>query len=294
MIFDMHQMIPPPPHDAFEWRTTFPRQALVCPALEEHARHMVSTRAWTLGSSLSPLDDEEGWGEVASAMHVEPEALARVCQVHGNAVVVVDGAHRVHRGAPLQDGDIVVTDDPECAIAVQGADCVPLLVADVTGRAVAAAHAGWRGMTARVPEATVAGLARIYGSRPENLMVAVGPSIGACCYQVGGDVRDAFAEAGFSSSQLDRWFLDRPVASEANPSMLATLPVLDRSASSAHWFLDLWAIVREQLEGAGVRPDRILMAGLCTASHPDALCSYRRDGRHAGRLAAAIRPLRRP
>ena len=282
MIFDMNEMILPSPHQAFEWRRSSSHETLVCAPLERYAPHFFSTRAWKLGASRSPADDDEGWAEIAAAMDVEPKALVRVRQVHGNAVVVA------RRNSPLTEADVVVTDDPARAIAVQGADCVPLLVADVTRGVVAAAHAGWRGMTKRVPASTVAGLARAYRSKPEDLVVAVGPSIGACCYQVGQDVRDSFAAAGFSPSQLDRWFLARPAERAANPPM----PTIERAVGPGRWFLDLWAVAREQLEAAGVQPDRIFAAELCTASHPETLCSYRRDGREAGRLAAAIKPVR--
>jgi YfiH family protein len=189
--------------------------------------------------------------------------------VHG-ASVIVRRAGDPRRGvAPLQDADIIISDDPALVLAIQTADCAPLLVADCRIGVVAAAHAGWRGMAARVPEVTVQALATTFGSRPADLVAAIGPSISASCYEVGGEVRDRFTSAGFPAPQLERWFTpaQRP----------------------GHWYFDGWASVRDQLEEAGLSPDRIHLAGLCTASHPDLFCSYRRDGKAAGRTAAAIR-----
>src|SRR6185436_2338343 len=120
---------------------------------------------------------------------------------------------------------------------------------------------------------------------------AAGPSIGACCYEVGREVRDAFGMAGFSPADLDRWFLISPIASVANPPM----PGLRQDRRRDHWFFDGWASTREQLQQAGVQSDRMFSAELCTASHPDVLCSYRRDGAPAGRIAAVVSPRpRRP
>jgi len=113
----------------------------------------------------------------------------------------------------------------------------------------------------------------------------VGPAVGACCYEVGEDVRASFAAAGFTAGQLARWF-------HAEPLTLADNPPMQKPGStrrSGHWFFDGWACVREQLEAAGVPRDQIFTADLCTASHPGVLCSYRRDGNTAGRMAAVVR-----
>jgi hypothetical protein len=181
--------------------------------------------------------------------------------------------------------DIVVADDRRIAIAIQTADCVPLLIADRRSGAVAAVHAGWRGMAARAPQKAVAVLQEEFGSHPADLIAAIGPSIGACCYEVGADVRDAFAAAAFDVDQLSRWFTDTPRPTTRNPSMPSvarSLPRPDR------WYFDGWSAVRHQLDLAGVLPKHVHAADLCTGSHPE-LCSYRRDGAAAGRIAAVIR-----
>jgi len=198
---------------------------------------------------------------------VDSHHLRRLHQVHGAAVSVSRAGAAGSRVQP--DADIIISDDPALVLAIQTADCVPLLMADRRTPCVAAAHAGWRGLAARVPGAAIEALAREFGSRPEDLIAAVGPSISAPRYEVGASVRARFEEAGFSTAQLARWFsaAERP----------------------EHWYFDGWQAARDQLEDAGVPPSQIHIAALCTATHADVFCSYRRDGSPAGRMAAAIR-----
>jgi YfiH family protein len=273
-------MILPPPSDTFAWTETPAGPALVCRPLERFAAHVFTTRSWLLGSPA--VDEADRWGEVAKAVGTDPARLLRVHQVHGADVVI----HRV--GSPLgrpADADIILTDDRSTGLAIQTADCVPLLLADSRTGAVAAAHAGWRGMAQRVPLVAVEAMANAFGSRESKLVAAIGPSIGACCYAVGHEVRDRFAAAGFSEWELSRWFTTEARSSPGNPPLAR----LTLRAREGHWFLDMWTAARDQLRSAGVREDRIFVAELCTTSHPDTLCSYRRDGAPAGRMAAAIR-----
>jgi hypothetical protein len=209
--------------------------------------------------------------------------MTRLRQVHGRDTVI--GDHLAIGDDILREADIVLTRDPSRAIAVQAADCVPLLIADSRLGVVAAAHAGWRGLVQRVPDEAVKGLVRTYGSRPEDLLAAIGPSIGACCYEVGTDVVNAFVVSGFTGDERRRWFAEQPSPSPHNPSM----PGLSPTPRPGHAYFDGWACAQEQLVAAGLLRTRIFSAGLCTASHPDTLCSYRRDGQRAGRMAGAIR-----
>jgi YfiH family protein len=270
----------PQPNEHFRWVQDASGPALVCTPLQTAAAHLFTTRAWTLGGPASGAEVTTAWAEVARVLEVPPARLARVRQVHGASVAVVRGMEP----SPA-DADIIVARGEGVAVAVQAADCVPLLLADRRTGAVAAAHAGWRGLAAGVPPAAVAALAREFGSRADDLIAALGPSIGACCYQVGEDVRRRFEEELGARDSLSRWFLAQPAAWPANPPMAR----IDAAPVSGRWFLDMWAAAREQLAAAGVRPDQTFCAGLCTASHPSILCSYRRDGAPAGRMAAAIR-----
>jgi YfiH family protein len=265
----------PQPNGAFEWVQAEAGPALRCRALTPYASHLFTTRHWPLGR------DSESWADVAAALKLSPTQLVRVRQVHGASVLVAG----TPAAADLTQADIIVAHGrPDIGLAVQAADCVPLLMADTRTGAIAAAHAGWRGLAARVPAAAVGAMAREFGSVASDILAAVGPSVGACCYEVGADVAERFADAGFDREARDRWFLERPLASPTNPS-LSGVPA---RARAEHWFFDGWSAVRDELLEAGLQAERIFIAELCTASHPRTLCSYRRDGRRAGRIAGAI------
>jgi YfiH family protein len=257
----------PQPSGGFEWVQAAGGPALVCSALRPYADHLFTTRAWALGSRAQARDED--WAPVAAALGVEAR-LARMHQVHGAAVVVRrSGDASRSAGEPLPDADILISDDPSLVLAIQTADCVPLLIADRITGAVAAAHAGWRGLAAGVPGLTVAALARELGSAPADLIAAIGPSISAERYEVGQDVRTRFLAAGFSAEEISRWFR--------------------AGARPGHWLFDGGRSAYDQLEAAGLPAGSIHLSGLCTATYPDLFCSYRRDGKGAGRIAAAIR-----
>ena len=258
-----------------------PGAALACRGLEPFAHHVITTRTWALGAG-SHSDTDSAWAEVAAALG---RPIVRVHQVHG-ADLMVQRAGDPPLGA-LPDADIIVSDDPTVAITIQVADCVPILIADRRTGAVAAAHAGWRGLAAGVPRVTVEALAHEFGSRPADLMAAAGPSIGACCYEVGPDVRRRFEEARWPESTASRWFFAGPQPTIDNPSIAG----LRAARRPDHWYFDSGRAACDQLESAGVPREQIFVADLCTASHPRVLCSYRRDGAEAGRIAAVIRPL---
>jgi YfiH family protein len=263
----------PQTNDGFAWVQAPAGSALVCRALEPFASHLFTTRDWTLGSP-SHGDESEAWDQVAGAADVDAARLVRARQVHGADVIVRRAGQRPHatdatsaaRERPA--ADILISNDATLALAIQTADCVPILLADRRTGAVAAAHAGWRGLAAGVPAAAVDALAREFGCRAEDLIAAAGPSISAPRYEVGPEVRDAF-QAGRSAAELARWFSPSPRA--------------------GHWQFDGWAAVRDQLEAAGVPSNQIHVAALCTATYPDLFCSYRRDGSPAGRMAAVVR-----
>jgi polyphenol oxidase len=255
----------PQPSDGFVWVQAAGGAALVCAPLRSVADHLFTTRVWALGSG-SGSDME--WAPVAAAIGVDLPHLIRVHQVHGAAVIV----HRLgdlRTSGPRPDADIIISNDPSVALAIQTADCVPLLIADSKGGAVAAGHAGWRGLAAGVPAAVVEALAREFSAMPENLVAAIGPCISSPSYEVGRDVMERFAAAGCADAQLARWF--------------------SAGDRDDRWQFDGWQAARDQLEAAGLRPDGIHFSRLCTAEYSDLLCSYRRDGKNAGRMAAAIR-----
>jgi len=255
------------PPDGFEWVPQPWGRVLRAPGLSEVADHFFTTRQLRL---RGPGVEAREWALVAGAIGVAPSRLLRPRQVHGPAVAVVPRGtsfgtfSRGRRPA----ADAVVTDDPSCALAVQSADCVPLLMADSRTGAIAAVHAGWRGMAAGIIEAAIAALRAHFGSRAADLTAALGPSIGPCCYGVGEDVVEAFSAAGHSPAWIDRWFL---------------------GGRNDGYRLDLRTAARDQLCGAGLQADRIHAADLCTAHDHTRFYSYRAEGSGTGRLAAVIR-----
>ena len=224
------------------------------------ARHCFTTKDLTL------RDRADEWSAVAAWMGVTLEDLLLISQVH-EATVAEASADR-KRPWPRPDADAIIGNDPAAAIAVRVADCVPILLAEESGRSVAAVHAGWRGTSRRVAIAAVESMQARYGVRPERIVAAVGPCIGPCCYEVGADTKAAFRATGHHPALLERWFIARPLGK---------------------FHLDLWQATRDQLQGAGLHPANIHVAGLCTRTHSDRFHSYRADGPGAGRMAAVIR-----
>jgi YfiH family protein len=254
----------PKASDGFEWTDESWGAALRCRPLGVHAPHLFTTRQLELSSA-------DHLRELADALDAREVAMLR--QVHGrNVVVVRKGAPVSH---PWPEADALVSDSADVAIAVRAADCVPLLMADRARGVVAAVHAGWRGTAARVVAAAIDALAREFGTRPADLVVAIGPSIGACCYEVGTDLVDAFAAAGHERYLIDRWFLSPPPARGSKVRAPLTLDVARANL--------------DQLVLAGVPADQIYPSGLCTAMHLDVLTSYRREKEKAGRIAGIIR-----
>jgi YfiH family protein len=243
----------PQPNGEFEWVQASWGPALRCPAIQ--APHVFTTR------SLELRSNHEAWRQLAADLGVEPANMFHPKQVHGDAVFVVpSGAAERGEGA-CGVADIIMTSNTDSAVAVQAADCVPLLFFDPATGAVAAAHAGWRGTAAGVARSTTRAMADRFGSRADDLIVAIGPSIGPCCYRVGEELLGAFGAEG------RRWFYHL----------------------AGGWMLNLWNANRDQLVEAGVNGENVHVAELCTAMHPDVFDSYRRDGTVAGRLAAAIK-----
>ena len=126
-------------------------------------------------------------------------------QVHGTGIHVVregDEPFETSEGRALFEGDGLITDQPGRLLGIQTADCVPIIIIDPVKPAVGVFHAGWRGTVASIVDAGVAKLSAAYGSRPEDLLAAVGPSIGACCYAVGDEVRSSGRRIAGSLSML--------------------------------------------------------------------------------------------
>jgi YfiH family protein len=191
-------------------------------------------------------------------------------QVHGCDVFGVTTT--LERAVPGESPqvDAIVTDRTDVGLAVQVADCVPLLLVDPRTGAVAATHAGWRGTAANVAGATVARLVREYGVRPADLIAAIGPSIGPSCFQVGPEVRETFIASASAAASVQ-------------PATWFTPDTGDRLR------LDIWQANHDQLVAAGLQSAQVHIAGLCTVTHVAHFFSYRREQQATGRLLGVIR-----
>jgi YfiH family protein len=266
----MSAVLPAVP-EAFYWTHESWGPVLRSRRLERVAVHAFTSRQLALSGRPE--------GEVIGEM-LEVSRVAMLTQVHGNAVVAIRAGARQGDDTTRPEADALISDDASAAIAVRAADCVPLLMADMKRGVVAAVHAGWRGTAAGVAVAAVNALAREFGTAPRELIVAVGPAIGPCCYEVGTDVVDAFAAAGHERHLIDRWFISPPP------------PRGSRERQSLR--LDVPGANSDQLVLAGVEEENIHNVGLCTAMNLDVLTSYRVEKSQAGRLVAAIRAANEP
>jgi YfiH family protein len=255
--------------DDFRWTAESWGAALRCRPLETVAPHLFTTRQL----QLSPVESAAaGWSSLARALGVDAHDVRRLRQVHGSRVVTA-----VHEKQPagVEEADGLISGDAAVALAIVAADCAPILMADRRTGAVAAVHAGWRGTAAGVTRAALQAMAREFGTRPPDVIAAIGPTIGACCYEVGTELVDAFAAAGHERYLIDRWFTSRPPRKETP------------QRSPLH--LDVAGANRDQLVLAGVPDAQIHVAGICTAMHLDLFTSYRAEKERATRVAGAIR-----
>jgi YfiH family protein len=209
-------------------------------------------------------------------------------QIHSDMVRIVNTANSEPSGEAPQ-GDAVLTNEPGLLLVVQTADCVPLLLADKKQVAIAAIHAGWRGTLQRISEKALGRMQMEFGTRPQDVIAALGPGIGQCCFEVGPEVVAQFA-AKFP--EAGEWFkgpFDSLARGENEPNWLPWLtkrpPGHPLPQPRAH--LDLIAANRAILIAAGILPDNISSCGFCTACRTDLFFSYRRE-RVTGRMMAAI------
>jgi polyphenol oxidase len=171
--------------------------------------------------------------------------LATAKQIHSDRVLLVESP------GPQGEGDALVSNQPGIGLAIRTADCLPILIADPRHRAVAAIHAGWRGVLSEIAPNAVQVMHEQFGTAPEDVIVAIGPGIGKCCFEVGPEVSVQF---GLSSRTK----------------------------------VDLVETMCRQLGRNGVSRGQISASGFCTVCNPELFESYRRDREAAGRMVAMI------
>jgi YfiH family protein len=215
------------------------------------------------GSFISENRDHlaENYREIERTVGCAPDRLFELTQVHGAVVRPVDSRDRVG-DVRRENGDALVTREPSVAVGVRVADCLSLLLADPSTGAVAAVHAGWRGVVAGVVDAAIAALVTRAQTRVERVEVVIFPHIRSCCFEVDESVAGRLA------------------------AVCATREVVDNRYRKPH--VDLASIVKAQLNLSGITDDRIDDVAGCTRCQADRFFSYRRDGELSGRHLAAI------
>jgi polyphenol oxidase len=212
--------------------------------------------------------------------------LVAIRQIH-SSVLVLSGGKDAVRERPCK-GDGLMTDQPGVLLGIQTADCIPVLVADRKRRAVAAFHAGWRGTVKRIVEAGVGRMRLEFGSRPEDLIAAIGPGIGPCCYAVGEEMLSSFEAQFVYGRELFREVYSTDEVRTKYPMLFLTQRAPGHSPIGPSLHLNLIEANRRQLLDAGLKPRSIQVIGGCTNCHPELFFSHRASKGHAGRMMSVI------
>lgn len=208
-----------------------------------------------------------------------PWPLVTLRQVHSDIIRYLDSVPE----APLS-GDGLLTATPGVLLAIQTADCLPVILVDTKRHAVGVFHAGWRGTVKRIVEKGVGEMFRHFGTRPRDLKAAIGPGIQGCCYDVGEEVRTKFESQFAYGASLFREVKDSDPVREKYPLLFLTARAPGHGDLPKKIFLDLVEANRQQLLAAGVPPKSIDVSPLCTNCHPELLFSYRTEKGKTGRL----------
>jgi polyphenol oxidase len=209
--------------------------------------------------------------------------LITLRQIHSDIIHHVDSI-------PHQTlaGDGLITSTPGLLLAIQTADCLPVILVDTKHRAVGVFHAGWRGTVQRIVEKGVGEMFRYFATRPRDLKAVIGPGIQGCCYEVGEEVRIKFESQFSYADKLFREMKESDPVREKYPLLFLTARAPGHSELPSKIFLDLAEANRQQLLAAGVPKKNIESSSLCTQCNNDLLFSYRAEKGKTGRLMAVV------
>ena len=202
---------------------------------------------------------QENRNRLSLLLDIPSERIIVPRQVHLTAVQAVT-SHT--KNTDLEDIDAVITNERQLCIGISTADCVPILLYDTTKQAIGAVHAGWRGTVGKIVCKTIQKMQEHYNSFPQDLKAIIGPSISKEAFEVGDEVYDAFATAGFTMSEI--------------------------AERREKWHIDLWAANFKLLVATGVKMENISVANICTYNHYDTFFSARRLGIDSGRIYTGI------
>jgi YfiH family protein len=236
-----------------------------------------------------------------TASLIPESGLVTLRQIHSGIIRIIEAEDCAEPsrlstpdGYAVLRGDGAMTDLPGVYLGIQTADCVPVLVADVRKHVVAAFHAGWRGTLGRIVERGIGTMRLRYGSRPQDLVAAIGPSIGPCCYSVGEELRFDFHSQFSYAPELFTEVYDSDPIHEKYPLLFLTARAPGHSNIGPQIHLNLWEANRRQLVDAGVPAKRITVVGECTActglgtAAGRKYFSHRAESGFTGRMMSAI------
>lgn len=217
----------------------------------------------------NPAHVMENYRRMAEALGVEMERMVLSYQTHTTNVRVIteeDAGKGIVKERDYTDVDGMITNVPGITLVTFYADCVPLYLLDTAHKAIGLSHSGWRGTVNRMGKATMEAMAREYGSRPEDMIACIGPSICQDCYEVGEEVAQNFREA----FEAQYW------------------PELLEEKAGGKYQLNLWRANEIIFLEAGIRPEHIQVTDICTHCNPELLFSHRTCGDERGNLAAFL------
>jgi len=218
-----------------------------------------------------------------AANGVKPWPLIVLKQVHSDLI------HVIRR--PRHDrlvGDGLVTNVPGIALAIQTADCYPVLLVDTKNRAVGAFHAGWRGTLKRIVEKGLGVMRREYGTEPADVLAAIGPGIGKCCYEIGQEVKSQFeSQFDYAKELFQELYSPDPIR-EKYPLLFLNVRPPGHGESTTKLYLDLLEANRRQLVLAGVPEKQISLLRRCTSCNKRQFFSHRAEKGVTGRMMAVV------
>jgi len=214
------------------------------------------------------------------ALGTKDFALIPLRQIHSAVIHPFESAPAQH--CP---GDASISNRSGLLLATQTADCVPILLVDPRSRAIAAIHAGWKGTLNRIAQKTAGEMRKHFGSNPKNLLAAIGPAIGGCCYEVGTEIAANFLS---QFANAPEWFDEFRTGDEPNPVQWLNMKPPGHQPPPQSLLLDLRKANRAQLVDAGLQPQNIFVSDLCTACRRDLFFSHRKEAGHTGRHMSVV------
>lgn len=213
-----------------------------------------------------PADIAENRKALCQLLKIGHDRLVMPHQVHATGIAQIGKtffrlSEEVRRQV-LEGIDALMTNMPGICIGVSTADCIPIIIYDPEHHAASVVHSGWRGTVANIAGVAVTSMQMAYHSRPEVLRAVIGPGISLENFEVGDEVYEQFATAGYPMDQIARKY--------------------------EKWHIDLWQCCRLQLEDVGLKADNIQTSGICTYAHSDDYFSARKLGTDSGRILTAI------